>query len=481
PESGECEIPRILEVEMLEGRDNNSGLIYPKILDSSNVSLSIDLINYAVANKITQLALFKLGYIFDSLGIQHQYLRDDKEMFKGLLDNFLQTCAANKIVCGYVSDNIFYTIDSTAEYNIQKFTYNHTGKFHFVKLEHEYWNAIDPDANIVPLDGSPSAPKPLIGNKSFNDAYYQEVHQDHLTLLSRLRNKKYNNANLWEVYDYIGKLYCELPPPSTGTVLGDTVYLTYNFHNQTAVKSKAQDLDGKSDAIMLVHYQSYHVNDGVDFLDTNSTNFSVTQWRKRLSYFGNNSSKKTVVIPLFSAEDSTECGQSIETKFLGHVLEGAPYYGSKHLNNVEGAYNLQHKGIYNSSNSTYSQVQNIKLKAYAWFKYDCIKTKSFSVVTRHLCDTLGFAYDPLVTKEPPSISDALMIYPNPNKGSFQVLSKNQKIKNVRVFDSVGRIVTTISVDNSTTSVVELNTTKGLYFVATELETGETKVSKIVIQ
>ncbi|MCB0482088.1 MAG: T9SS type A sorting domain-containing protein [Flavobacteriales bacterium] len=479
PESGECEIPRILEVEMLEGRDINSGLILPKILDPSTNANTTNLISYCITNKITQLALFKLGFIFDDRNIQHQYIRNDKLLYKNLLDTFLQNCANNGIHCGYVADKDFYALDSAANHNIQKFSYNQSGKFHFVKLEHEYWNVFN-DFDLKTLDGSPTN-KPDITNladKSLNDAYFQEVHQDHLTLLARMRTKKFQNANLWEVYDYIAKLYCEI---KEGRPEADTSNITYNFHNQPSIKVKAQDLDGQSDAIMLLHYQSYHANDGIDFLDTNSSNFSVNQWRKRLSYFGNSSTNKTIIIPLFSTEDSAYCGQSIATKFLGHVLEGAPYYGSKTLTSVEGAYNQQHKAMFNSTNNLYSQVSNTQLGAYAWFKYDCIKNKTFSSVARHKCDTLGFGYNPLEIPEAINASESIILYPNPNNGKFIIKSNGATIEKILVYDNVGRFILNKNSLFSQEISIKLDLNRGLYMVAVVLVSGEVITSKIIVQ
>jgi hypothetical protein len=76
--------------------------------------------------------------------------------------------------------------------------------------------------------------------------------------------------------------------------------------------------------------------------------------------------------------------------------------------------------------------------------------------------------------------DRISIYPNPSEGIFNIAGLDIKIKNIKVFDTLGRIVYETSLANENNRIDMSKEAKGMYFVSVQTEK-EVLNKKIVIE
>ncbi len=453
PESGECKVHRTMQVDFFVWHDGSGGIdLSNYILNDSQKEQ--DLIDFAVDNEINYLVLFGSNFIFDP-----NYYSGSLTA-RQALSSFIAKCAQKNIQCGLVSNPTLGVFTNGIQYNMDvannssTYNYNRSGKLTYFMLEHEFWRAND--VNLFP--NSP------IQSPGQMDAFYQGLYGDHKTLLTDLNNNKDFDANVHGLHDYIQWFYHSWSNTSNNS---------YNWSNTTARKNKAAELEKLSDAIFLVYYQKYSAptgtpkgEEGHDFLATNATAgdrlFNVNRWKERLSYLGKNTARETEILPLFSNEidyNGTVCG---EGDFLGRYLEDTPGNGTGSVKSTETFYQSQHATIY-ANTSSYPDIINTKVSSLAWFKYSCMKDKDFEANSGRVdCDI----FNRKLSKEEHFInSNEIILYPNPNNGTFHILSEKIALKDIKVFDTQGRLIKSKTFEDNIqhTQISDLNT--GIYYIS----------------
>ena len=246
--NSECKVPRVLWVEDFVKRpDMVEALILGDVSEENN------LIQFAIDNQITHFALFNLGLIFDTVADHHTYILNSKKLFRHKLDTFITNCRANGIYCGMVTDTTLHSMVNSAGYNKDTFDYRHSGKLTFEVLEHEFWNA-----HNLPKNSGPPPHNPPTGGAAMN-THFEYVWLDHKNAIATLNQFKKNNANFWQVYDYLGHLYHRWDV--------DTTQNYYWHSNDTSQSQKADYLEKNLDGLFLHYYTRNNYNNGLDFLN----------------------------------------------------------------------------------------------------------------------------------------------------------------------------------------------------------------------
>lgn len=435
-----------------------------------------NLIQFALDNEITHLALFNLGLIFDNHNDHHQYILNSKIAFKAKLDTFITNCKANGIYCGMVTDTTLAAMLNAAGYNKYYFNYTRAGKLNFEILEHEFWNgnSMKRLSGTLPFQNPPSSAD-LANNNQAQNLHFDAVWQDHKNAIDTLNQFKSTNGNFWQVYDYLGHLYNRWDDDTT---------LNYYWHsNDTSQSQKADYLEKHLDGIFLHYYTKYSYNNGLDFLnDSTSSYWDVPRYSERLWHFGQQTDT-TLIIPIFSAEyyenGSDFCGQGIGTDFLGKYLDDAT---GNNLKAVEAEYISQHTSKYNSSN--YPRIKKLNVGALSWFKYSCLQGYDFASYqntydnTRISCPS--FTYFPLSDNFINYNQSDILLFPNPTSNHINIVFKENRESEIHVIDAQGRSIISLS---STTSnnVIDLTSyLNGLYFISVN-SNNSVKTFKVVKQ
>jgi len=103
----------------------------------------------------------------------------------------------------------------------------------------------------------------------------------------------------------------------------------------------------------------------------------------------------------------------------------------------------------------------------------------------------GFADDKIVLAKyesglPLSLNTAnlknenILLYPNPNNGSFTVSIDNDVLETINVFDMFGRLVSTFVLSDNNTTISLPDNLKGIYFISVQSQKGQFK-SKMLIE
>ncbi|MEA3495636.1 MAG: T9SS type A sorting domain-containing protein, partial [Bacteroidota bacterium] len=471
-----CKVSRVLWVNnVIEGRDNNSGLMIKGILGDDTKENK--LITFAIKNEINVLALFSLGFIFDDRNIQYQYIREDKELYKGYLEDFIEKCNKKGILCGMVTDKTVSAMMDAAQFNQDYFNYFRSAKLDFQILEHEYWNA----QNLKTLDyvNPPTEPEKM-------DGHFVDIWDDHKLLLTTLNNYCVKNANFWAVYDYLGFFYHRWDG-----VVNNIDYNGYDHDNLSVQNSKAQWLEQNTDGIFLHYYTNYQYNNGLDFLNSNVSSSSlVDRFVERLSLLGQQNNK-TNVFPIFSAEyyksSEDNCGEDPDSDYLGKYLDGPDAntgtYIGHNLRSVEEEYVDQHADMYNDV--SYDYIQNVNLACFSWFKYSCVEDKEFylhqNTYDNTLLDCPDFT-DWVIGIEELNLkshSHVFKVYPNPSNSTITIISNsNIEILRIKLYNSLGELIF-MQLPNSKITFVETNNLKkGIYLLHIKTE-NNSEIHKLI--
>ncbi len=507
-----CEVPRVIFLDnLITGRNNNTGLIEKDILgDNTKEDAFID---FCVANNINVVPIYKLGFVFGyytpadpAHSSFDQNILNDRNLAKAQLNNFIAKCHQNNIRVGYIADQETHALQQVANNNLDFYNYTNHGKFSFIELEHEFWNA-----SITKTISGHDLSNPPFPSYNFND-HFTALYVDHIMLLDYLNTSKIQQGNIWKVFDYVDKYYNSNFPNSSE-----------NFNNTTARRNKVNEIASLTDAIITTHYQEYHQNgntyEGTNFLFPENSNFpNIEKYRTRLSDFGNN--QQTVnIIPTFSAEffeydynnptslsninNPFYCGEGYELDdydsptmvvyyydYLGKFLDGPPYnntYNNQDFYEVELRYLNQHEAvIYNVDNqinnfhNLYPNIRKANIAGFAWFKYSCVQNKT-GFLRKQLNECRDFT-NPVSIEEMIGVKSQLNIYPNPvYTNHFTIEYDSNSPYSVSVYNLSGQLkyrnenvtqgnIINVSVDNWT---------KGMYIVQI-VSQGASLTTKIII-
>ncbi|MCB0803710.1 MAG: T9SS type A sorting domain-containing protein, partial [Flavobacteriales bacterium] len=453
----ECKVPRVLHVKLVEIVSGQSGIIDPNSGILNFTSKEDSLIDFADLNNINYLVLFGANQIFRPANVNTTL----GNSYKGYLNTFISKCHLKGIKCGIVSGYLEATYDTMREYNVSvnagKYNYKSNGKITYFMVEYEFWNAHLADY-APPSSGLPG---------SMNQ-HFVTVYNRHKNILKLLRNQKYRDANIQGIHDYIANPYFYWSGAGN----------SYSSSNTSFSESIMEELDSLSDAMFLVYYKSYQAfpnHQGLEFL-TSTSNF----WNQRVSYLGKKSSK-SVIIPLFSAEvDDSDpekhCGGGED--FLGKYLDGDPYNSGTYIGHdfysVEDTLLDQHAIIYNNT-STYPNIANVEIGAFAWFKYECVKKKNFSRKDLNNCSAFT---TPLETINLDKTNLEMIVFPIPASDLITVKIPMSTNLEVNIFDLQGKLMLRDK-GNAKLEIDTYNLNSGIYLLKAEFK-DVTTYRKIII-
>jgi len=468
----ECKVPRVLFVDNFVWHDGNGGVdLSNYILNNSTKEQA--LINFAKNNDINYLALFGANFIFDPNYYSGSLLARQK------LSSFISSCRSNGIHCALVSTAVLSVFTNGLQYivdianNASNFGYNRSGKFSYFLLEHEFWNARWTKAYTGPTASIATFP---ISNTN-TDVHFENVYENHKTMLTDLQNVNGLDANIAGVHDYVNFFYNDYSHSSNS-----------HYHTQAAErKTRASEIESITDGIFIVYYQEYTSSqNGLDFLTTNATSgqrrYNVDRWKERLKDMGNLVGQ-TNVFPLFSAEfyeDSDEaCGDGVGTDFLGKYLDGAkPFMGSGDLKSAESSYISAHTAAYNN-NVDYPNLNKLNVSAIAWYKYSCLvgRTNYFNDLDRVNCT--AFTGSPLNEEELLEVEiETFILFPNPAKELIYIKSNSTVEVNFKIYDLKGRLINR-GTFNQLTSIRLEGLEEGVYNIQLSSK-GKYTVKKVIV-
>jgi hypothetical protein len=433
----ECKVPRVLWVDGFVVVNPSSGVINTGA-GILNKSAANDLINFSVQNEITNLVLYGVDHIFRDVN-----QNATGTAYKGYLSTFISKCDSLGILCTFLSGykNTEYDRASfyNSELNVAGNNYKYSGKLRYIMPEHEFWNvrsttsskhhSTDPNTELV-----------ILSSGYTWDQHYYDCYVDHKNILDSLNIIDTRDANIWEVHDYFGYFY--------GYTWSDSLTI-YNRNNLSWRQACADTLLEKSKRIYLTYYEPYKWDNGVVFLGGNNQNGFVELWYERIKLLGQQPSRKTSIMPLFSAEyfvsaPDTFCGYGENTDFVGRYLGGPPFYfgaATNSFNSVETIYHNQHDSIYSQTGS-FPHIQNIEVASVSWFKYSCINDKNYTNKSRISCYT--FNTNPLKVENSKEIErNDFKIFPNPSGGLINIQSHHQvENASLKVYDLHGNLKVT---------------------------------------
>ena len=86
-----------------------------------------------------------------------------------------------------------------------------------------------------------------------------------------------------------------------------------------------------------------------------------------------------------------------------------------------------------------------------------------------------------LSTEDASLDNALVLFPNPSKGSFVIKNSGITLQSAQISDINGRIITTIDLQGmSEDKNIDVNLTTGMYLVKIQSENAST-IKKLIIQ
>ncbi|MCB0482752.1 MAG: T9SS type A sorting domain-containing protein, partial [Flavobacteriales bacterium] len=439
--NSECKVPRVLWVdkfvEIYPTGHPNEGEINTS-LGILNKPSANDLINFSIDNEITNLVLYGVDHIF-----RNPNQNSTGTTYKGYLSAFISKCDSLGIICTFISGYKDLEYDRASAYNselnVAGNNYKYSGKLRYIMPEHEFWNvrsttsskhhSVDRNTNLVTLSSGYTW-----------DQHYYDCYLDHKNILDSLNIIDTRDANIWEVHDYFGYFY--------GYTWSDSLTI-YNRNNLSWRQACADTLLEKSKRIYLTYYEPYKWDNGVVFLGGNNQNGFVELWYERIKLLGQQPSRKTSIMPLFSAEyfvsaPDTFCGYGENTDFVGRYLGGPPFYfgaATNSFNSVETIYHNQHDSIYSQTGS-FPHIQNIEISGVSWFKYSCINDKNYTNKSRISCYT--FNKNPLKVENLKEIErNDFKVFPNPSGGLINIQSYHQvENASLKVYDLQGNLKVT---------------------------------------
>lgn len=397
-----CPKPRAMYVTMCEVNagviDNTTGILGDPVEEKA-------LIDFALYNKITYLAMNKTNFIFRTA---NNGLTRGGKGYRELLNNFLDTARRQGIRCGFVSvgSSTTNSFDSIAKFNQDvirgRYGYKSAGKVAYLVLEHEFWNA----KNTTAYSGNQYV-APVASNIG---PHYLDLINDHKTYLNVMNVHKRRDANFLGVHDYVGYFYNR-----DGSNAAE-----YDKTNTTHRNTVAKDLEPLSDALFTHFYRKHsssNPNKAIEFLyPPPISSSSVQKWMDRLSYLGQISTRKTYIFPLFSSEyyisSTNNCANSSSEDYLGKFLQSTRPAGSTPPSfwMVEDTFATQYSNVH--SHSMFTHINNVSIGGFIWFKYECRKGKTpFSKTSLVACTS--------IPKRKNSVSlnqlsgDGIRAYPNP--------------------------------------------------------------------
>jgi hypothetical protein len=341
--------------------------------------------------------------------------------------------------------------------------------------EHEFWNALATSSSQHPNFPSTALP----GGYTINQ-HYLDCYKDHKNIMDSLNIIDSMDANIWEVHDYIGYFYHR----------SDSSLNSYSETNTSWRAAIADTLEDLSKGIYIPYYLKFEWDSGVAFVGRNNSNGYVQLWQERISYLGKNTTKPTVIFPLFSAEyfeswtNNNYCGDDESTDFLGKYLHGPPANVGSSTNTfkkVEKLYLDQHDSIYTQT-TAFPTIQNVEVNATSWFKYSCVQNKNFTDKGRNSCYL--FTKNPLkiITPDKSEANPKISIYPNPSNGNVTIEFGMVDIQGLKVVDLAGDIVSYNKLTDKKSSLeIDLSSLQpGFYLIILSNQTGIFSTHKIVL-
>jgi len=471
--TGSCEVPRVLWVDEIATRPETvEGIIL------GDKQKEDSLIQFAIDNEITSLALYNLGLIFDNHNNQHQYILNSKIELQDSLKSFIENCHLYGIEVGMITDTTDSAQINAALYNTGLFNYQQNSKIRFIVLEHEFWNANSLVTNTGNTKNYHPKTNPVPQNL-MND-HFVNVWNDHKINLSRLNKLKRDDGNMWSVQDYVAYYF-----HNWGNVNNN-----YGYSNQDSARAKAIWIDDTTDVVYLYYYQNDQDSLGLDFLkNLNPNDFQAPRFKERLNQLGY-ANQNSVIYPMFSAEyfiSFTDlCGyidtnSKDTTDFLGKFLYGPPAntgLSTGTFYTVETEYIHQHTTIYNDVNN-YPEIEDVEVNGFAWFKYSCLELKNFPIKDRINCP--DFSYLGLSSKESKKLEyyQEFTIYPNPTTEQITIDPKYNAVYSLNIYNIQGKLLASKTLINTATVYLDF-LSKGFYIL--KIETGNKKyVSRLVKQ
>ena len=78
-------------------------------------------------------------------------------------------------------------------------------------------------------------------------------------------------------------------------------------------------------------------------------------------------------------------------------------------------------------------------------------------------------------------NEEINIFPNPSSGVFRIDAGNNKLKEIKVTDVLGRIVLVANINSANTTIDLSKETKGVYFVQLSDENNNSVNKKIIVE
>lgn len=481
--SGNCKVPRVLFVDNLIGfpiRDNIYGYVNRDILNDQTKEQN--LINFCISNNINYISIYRLGAMFDDYpGLIHQDIQDDRNAAQSELNSFIQKCQRANIRVGYIADREQHALLEIITNRIGAFNYNVSGKFNYIQLEHEFWNTTNEEYENILSDNS------HISNNGI-DVHHDLLYIEHKNLLSTINSEKASDGNIWKSLDYVAYFYNR----ASGAV--------EHSANVTPRKNKTTELANLSDAIFTTYYQEWNsTNEGLDFLEPSSSlDPQLIDYRNRLSDFGNGAIHN--IIPTFSSEyydynsnPEEFCGKGKEQDgsnwyyydYLGKFLDGPGFnstYSTNDFNQVETDYSNQHDIIYQNPPSGYTNISNVNVSAFGWYRYSCVQNKTgFADKSLITCPVFSspFPIFPLNDNKAEVKNSVISLYPNPAMDVVNIsLTKNETIQ-VCIFDLQGRQVYSQLISKIKAEINISHLQKGIYLIEIKENNNVVSIQKIV--
>ncbi|MCB0482091.1 MAG: T9SS type A sorting domain-containing protein, partial [Flavobacteriales bacterium] len=473
----ECKVPRVLFVDNLIGqpiRDNNTGYVNRDILNDATKEQA--LINYCISNEIKYISIYRLGAMFDDYhALIHADVQADRNSAQAQLNAFIQDCHAAGIRVGYIADRDQHAMLDICMNYMGAFNYNVSGKFNYIQLEHEFWNTDNSDYNEILATG-----RTYLQNGV--DSHFTSLFFEHKALLDTINFHKKSDGNIWNSLDYVAYFYNRV----SGAI--------EHGANATQRKNKTTTLANMVDAIFTTYYQEYNsTNLGIDFLEpSTSSDPQLIDYRNRLSDFG--SGQVHNIIPLFSAEyydyassPEVNCGKGKEPDgggwyyydYLGKYLDGPDFntgYSGNDLNDVESQYISQHNTIYQSPPTGFSNISNVNVTAFAWYRYSCLQKKiGFLDKSRVTCPV--YTSNPLRVSEPIINNFDLQVFPNPT--SSTVYFNNQSKIYLTIYNQYGQTLFFRKNFDKNANFNLSDFKSGIYYFQAESEQFEVATYKII--
>ena len=460
-----CEIPRIMLLDKLLDRNNNHAMM-------PNLDNHQPVINEIASWDVDILFLYDVDYLFaNSSTISYQDNRVKKLIslieyahdVKGMTIGFITGPSKNKVI------NVSEAIDGKT-----KFNYDFSTKINLVMLEHEFWNAglvrfqngsrtmhgsaprisdfnhtttspftfpSGKKLTYYPNPGPNEKPNPFTSaagtfDPDDADAYYRMMVKDHVDMLQALHDNKTHQANAWKNFDYVSYIK-NISNVTDNTQVGHVPLYTPSYYQSIYNNSSANnpttpiatfrqdysiDVRPISDATFLAYYRTPNNT------SAGNVDYGLGQgddYDQRLIGLGQphpQSGMPFRAIPLFSGEDA-QCGAA---DFLG------PWLGGTNRTNIaELNYADQYRNNFTPGNSVLAN--EIRHSATAWFKYTCMKNKSYSLGANDPFNSIHGRINcvpftqALSAENEENVPDRLTLYPNPTNDKVYFSIRDQDV------------------------------------------------------